>query len=190
MAESRSSSRRSAVESDRRRAARIYFDASRPLRSAEGRSGVVYRTRLWPSHSSESDGVSMSHLLALYTAKQVRLKALLEEAWSLEAELNELHRRILQSPADPVKDQSPWSMVQGHQAAKAALRDEVTTRRIKLALLKGPLAVKGQKFNTTILVERCEDIPGASKVAVRDVLKGLVKQGFIRRQGNRYWRAA
>jgi hypothetical protein len=131
----------------------------------------------------------MSHLLALYTTKQTRLRALLEEAWTLEAELNELHRRIHQSPADQVKDQTVGPGGRRLQA-KAVLRDEVTTMRIKMALLKGPLSLRGQKFNTTVLVERCEDIPGANKVAVRDVLKGLVKQGFIRREGNRYWRAA
>lgn len=128
----------------------------------------------------------MSHLLALYTAKQARLKALLDEAWPLEAELNELHRRMQAPPGDPVlgDPQAP------SRQAKATLRADDTARRIRHALLKGPLALRGQKFNAALLVERCEDIPGASRLVVRGVLRALVKQGFIRREGNRYWRAA
>jgi hypothetical protein len=125
----------------------------------------------------------------LTVSKRARLNTLLKEAWPLEEELNELHRIIHACRADRVMVQGPNTSMQG-RFGRAILRHDVTERRIKLALLSGPLALKGQRYTGGLLVERCEDIPGADQVAVRRVLRHLVKRGFVRRQGNQFWRAA
>lgn len=130
----------------------------------------------------------MSTLLGLYRAKQARLKMLLEEAWPLEAELNELHRLIHQQSPSAADLATSAATIPALQ--RAARRDDITAQHIKRALLTGPLALKGEKYQAPLLVERCEDIPGADIVAVRAVLRSLVKKGFIKRSGCHYWRAA
>ena len=131
----------------------------------------------------------MTGLSEVVAGKQARLKALLSEAWALEAELNALHRLMQDTsvtPADPV----PAYVAPDVPARPSVLRSDLTTQRIKAALLRGPLALKGQKYNTSLLVERCEDIPGADVRTVRAVLSHLVKSGFIRHNQSLYWRAA
>jgi len=128
-------------------------------------------------------------LNTIVAGKQARLKALLSEAWALEAELNALHRQMRDAdiiPSDPVPAYDP--PVQPARPTQA--RASGTTQRIQAALLRGPLALKNQKYNTTLLVERCEDIPGADVKAVRTVLRELVRAGFIRCDRHKYWRAA
>lgn len=72
------------------------------------------------------------------------------------------------------------------------LRPRLTaaTRRIRVALLTGPLALMGQKFERTLLVERCEDIPGADHTTVRSTLRSLIEAGLVHTDGENYWRAA
>lgn len=122
-------------------------------------------------------------LVSVIARKQARLKALLDEAWALESELNALHRQLNDPPAasTPAK-----AMVTSGMTSK----DTVTALRIQLALMKGPLLKRGEIQRSSLLVERCEDIPGANKDIVRKVLRSLVAKGFIRRKGDQFWRAA
>lgn len=80
--------------------------------------------------------------------------------------------------------------VRHRRAVTVRLRDDVTARRIKLALLTGPLALKGQRCKAIHLVARCEDIPGANVNAVGGVLELLMKQRLITRAGEKFWRVA
>jgi hypothetical protein len=70
------------------------------------------------------------------------------------------------------------------------LRSDVTARRVRMALLTGPLALKGQRCHSALLLERCEDIPGADVDAVSNVLEALMKQRVISRAGQQFWRVA
>ncbi len=69
-------------------------------------------------------------------------------------------------------------------------RHHVTAGRIRFALLTGPFALKGHKHNRTLLIERCEEIPGADVNAVRTTLRAMIESGTLRTDGLHYWRAA
>lgn len=69
-------------------------------------------------------------------------------------------------------------------------REDAIARRIRFALLNGPLALKGHRYQRTLLVERCEEIPGADVRAVRSTLRAMIEVGLVRTDGVQYWRAA
>jgi len=133
----------------------------------------------------------MSDLVTQVSNKAGRLRHLLAEVWTLEAELNALHRAMgvpygeLVTPP-PVNTPAPSTPLTIRPARMAS----IPTQRIKTALLRGPLQSRGEKHSTAILVERCEDIPGADLKAVRAVLREMVRAGFIQRDRDKYWRAA
>ena len=114
-----------------------------------------------------------------------------DELWALESELNAIHRLLAERVA------RRETLGPSPRRARILPAITVTTgrplitpaRRIEAALLRGPLGLRGQCYPTRLLVERCEDIPGADTKAVRAVLKDLVTRGAVRRSADQ-WSAA
>jgi len=136
----------------------------------------------------------MSDLVTQVANRAARLQRLLAEVWELEAELNALHRAMGVPYGEllttPPPHHTPSTATAPPPVGFRPARMVIPAQRIKNALLRGPLQLRGEKHSTAILVERCEDIPGADLKAVRAVLREMVRAGSIQRDRDKYWRAA
>jgi hypothetical protein len=78
----------------------------------------------------------------------------------------------------------------GNTEAERVVLAAHTDRRVRHALLSGPLAHAHESFPLSMLVDRCEDIAGVNEGVVAHVLDGLIAAGMVAKVGALYQRAA
>lgn len=130
----------------------------------------------------------MSPLVRQVQEKQRKLAQLLEQVWALEAELNAVHQ-LMSVPAKP-RPKHRLRVRTTQRTPRPVVLAAHTDRRVRHALLSGPLAHAHESFPLSMLVDRCEDIAGVNEGVVAHVLDGLIAAGMVAKVGALYQRAA
>lgn len=126
----------------------------------------------------------MTALVQQVKKKQERLRRLLDEAWKLESELNALHQAMnVPSAQNPVRRLTP------RPGQRPMVQVSDVDRRVRVAVLTGPLSDKHAYVRPTALLDHCKDIEGVTPAVMAHVLDGLVAAQLVVKVSHMYRRS-